>query len=155
MINFIKANKTGYLGGIFLTAIALISAGCAANGETVKKNEPPAQKKEAEPIGKPSEVKPERIEMTSNKENETDSPKSAPQKTSERLTKANFDKIKIGDSLEDVEKMMGDKGLLVSTMDVNGRKMQIYKWANDNFSSYIDVTIENGKVIEKKDKALK
>jgi hypothetical protein len=40
-------------------------------------------------------------------------------------------------------------------MDVNGRKTQIYKWSNDNFTSYIDVTIENGKVAEKKDKGLK
>jgi hypothetical protein len=79
----------------------------------------------------------------------------APPKTSVKLTKAAFEKIKVGMTLAEVEKMLGDEGMLVSTMDVNGRKTQTYKWSNDNFTSYIDVVIENGKVAEKKDKGLK
>jgi hypothetical protein len=79
----------------------------------------------------------------------------APQKSSATLSKAAFDKIKVGMSLAEVEKMLGDKGMLVSIMDVNGKKTQIYKWSNDNFTSYIDVTVEDNKVIEKKDKGLK
>jgi hypothetical protein len=137
-------------------AIAGISAGCTARAESVKPNDPPVQKKEITATTQTPEVRMTRnpyAEVPQDGDMEYATPE--PRKTSPTLTKVAFDKIKVGMSLADVERMLGDEGMLVSTMDVNGKKTQIYKWSNGNFTSYIDVTIENNKVIEKKDKGLK
>jgi hypothetical protein len=70
------------------------------------------------------------------------------------ISKASFDKIAEGMSYKEVVKAMGDEGMLVSIMKVNGRETQIYKWSNADFSKYIDVTFEKEKVVEKKQKGL-
>jgi len=157
MISFIRTSKKGKVLGLILLAIAGISVGCTTKAETVKKNDPPApQKQTAPPTQTPGYKVDEdpyyERDFYGDREYSTPAPqKSAPA----NLTKLTFNKIKTGVMLEEVEMLMGEKGMLVSTMDVNGRKTQIYKWSNDNFTSYIDVTIEGGKVVEKKDKGLK
>lgn len=156
MKNFIRTGKTGHILGLFLLAVAGISAGCSAKAETTGQTEPPVQKREVTAATQVPDMRSNRnpyAEMPQDGDLDYSTP--VPQKTSAVLTKIAFDKIKVGMSLAEVEKMLGDKGMLVSTMDVNGKKTQIYKWSNDNFTSYIDVTIENNKVIEKKDKGLK
>jgi hypothetical protein len=70
------------------------------------------------------------------------------------LSRANYEKIKEGMTLGEVEKILGGEGLKVSTMTVNGRETEIYKWTNDNFKSYIDVVFEKNKVVEKKEKGI-
>jgi len=156
MINFIRTSKKGHILGLLLVVIAGISAGCAAKAETSKPTEPTVQKREVAAATQTPEIR-----MTHNpytempQDGDLEYSPSAPQKTSATLTKTAFDKIKVGMNLAEVEKMLGDKGMLVSVMDVNGKKTQIYKWSNDNFTAYIDVTIENNKVIEKKDKGLR
>jgi hypothetical protein len=71
------------------------------------------------------------------------------------VSKANFDKITNGMSYQQVVKALGgDKGMLVSTMNLNGRETQTYKWSNADYSKYIDVIFEKEKVVEKKQKGL-
>ena len=136
-------------------AVAGIFAGCTTKAESIKPAEPPAAKKEVStaqtPVNRPAPDTYFEREFEGDMEYST--PK--PANSTAAVNRPTYEKIKVGMTLEEVEKIAGDKGMLVSTMDVNGRKTQIYKWSNDNFTSYIDVTIENGKVIEKKDKNLK
>jgi hypothetical protein len=156
MINLIRTSTTGHILGLVLIAIAGISAGCSAKAETIKQIEPPVQKREVAVTTQTPEMPLNRnpnFEMPQDGDLEYSTP--APKTTSAALTKLAFDKIKVGMNLAEVEKMLGDKGMLVSTMDINGRKTQTYKWSNDNFTSYIDVTVENNNVIEKKNKGLK
>jgi hypothetical protein len=156
MINFIRTKKKRYILGVLLSVLTGISAGCTTQAETSKKIEPPAAKKEAAATTQtPSEFS--RPDPYSERQFEGDMDYSTPasKKTSVNIDKATFEKIKIGMSLEEVEKLVGEKGMLVGINDINGRKTQIYKWTTDGFSSYIDVIIENGKVAEKRDKNLK
>ena len=156
MINFIRTSKTGHILGLVLLAIAGISAGCTTRAETVKKGEPPVAKKETVATTQtPSYRMEEDPYFDRQFDGDMDYSLPAPKKTTANLSKATFEKIKVGMTLGEVEKILGEEGMLVSTMDVNGRKTQIYKWSNDDFSSYIDVTIENTKVVEKKNKGLK
>jgi len=156
MINFIRTSKKGYIAGLFLTAIAGISAGCAARAETSKSTPPPPKKEVSAAAPTPDDVRALRdpySEMPTDGDMEYSTP--APGKSTTNLTKTVSGKIKIGMTLAEVEEIMNEKGMLVSTMEVNGRKTQIYKWSNDNFSSYIDVTVENGKIVGKTEKGLK
>ena len=156
MINFIRANKKKHILGLLFIAIAGISAGCSTRAETVKPAEPTAPKREVAAATQTPGVKTNQDQYSEREfDGDMEYPAPAPIKSAADVTKASFNKIKNGMTLEEVEKLLGEKGMLVSTMDVNGRKTQIYKWSNDNFTSYIDVTIENGKVVEKKDKGLK
>jgi len=156
MNNFIRTSKKGYIFGILILTFAGILAGCTTKAETVRQPAPATPQRE---VSATTQTPGYRTSQDPYSERQFDGDfeysTPAPPKTSANLTKAMFDKIKVGMALEAVEKMMDEKGMLVSTMDVNGRKTQIYKWSNDNFSSYIDVTVENGKVVEKKDKGLK
>jgi hypothetical protein len=156
MINFIITSKQGYILGLLLLISGGIMAGCSAKAETktplpdtpkraevAELREPPAYRQNRNPYS----------DMPYDGEIEYSAPvrkNSAP-----LLTKTNFGRIKVGMSLTEAEKIMGDQGMLVSTMDVNGRKTQIYKWSNDDYTRSVDVTVENGKIIEKKDKGLK
>jgi len=156
MINFIKTGKKGHILGLILLALAGITAGCTTKAETKRQTEPVAQKREVSDTTQTPSV---RLNQDPYYEREFDGDMEystpAPQKSAANLTKASFEKIKIGMTLGEVEKTLGEEGMLVSTMDVNGRKTQTYKWSNDNFTSYIDVVIESGKVAEKKNKGLK
>lgn len=154
--NFIRTSTKGHILGLILLAIAGISAGCTTRAETLKKSESAAPKKEtATATQTPSYRMEEDPYFDRQFDGDMEYSKPAPKKTSANLSKATFEKIKAGMTLGEVEKLLGEEGMLVSTMDTGGRKTQVYKWSNDNFSSYIDVTIENTKVVEKKNKGLK
>jgi len=156
MINFIRASIKGHLPGLILLAIAGISAGCAAKAETTGRTEPAAPQKETATTTQTPSV---RLSHDPYSEREFDGDMEystpAPKKSAALLTKASFEKIKVGMPLAEVEKVLGEAGMLVSIMDFNGRKTQTYKWSNDNFTSYIDVVVEGGKVAEKKQQGLK
>jgi hypothetical protein len=157
MINFISTGKKGHILGVILLAIAGISAGCTTKAETTQKSEPPAAQKETAtaartPVYRTSQDPYSERQFDDDLEYSVPAPQKSP---AVKLTRAAFAKIKVGMTLAEVEKMLGEEGMLVSTMDVNGRKTQIYKWSSDNFSSYVDVTVENGKVVEMKEKGLK
>ena len=70
------------------------------------------------------------------------------------ISKANFEKIKEGMTLQEVEKILGGEGLNVATKIVNGRQTETFKWTSDNFTTYIDVVFEKNKMVEKKEKGL-
>jgi hypothetical protein len=70
------------------------------------------------------------------------------------ITAASYNKIETGMTLAQIEKIVGEAGMKVSEMKVNGRETEIYKWASSDFGKYIDVTFEHGKAIEKKQKGL-
>lgn len=154
MINFIRVNKHSL--GLILLTLAAISAGCTTRAETTRKTEPTAPKRE---VAATTQTPGYRVNQDPYYDRDFDSDLEystpSPSKSSAALTRASFGRIRVGMTLEEVEKLLDEKGMLVSTMDVNGRQTQIYKWSNDNFTSYIDVTIEGGKVVEKKDKGLK
>ena len=156
MINSIKAGLNVYLLGLIMLPLAAILTGCTIKAETTKQTEQTAPKKD---VAVTTQTPGNKINRDPYSERDFDGdldyPAPAPTIAASKITKAAFDKIKVGMTLEDVEQSLGEKGMLVSTMDVNGRKTQIYKWSSDNFSSYIDVTVEGGKVIEKKNKGLK
>lgn len=148
MIDFISAKTKRNILGLLILAIAGFSAGCGTKAEMPKpKSETAAQ------------TNPERVELDPfyemRPEGDMEYSTPAPKKTLTNLTKATFEKIKIGMTLVEVEIVMGEKGMLVSTKDADGKKMQIFKWSSGNFTSYIDVTIEDGKVTGKKEKGLK
>ncbi|HEY8560827.1 MAG TPA: hypothetical protein VIL74_10670 [Pyrinomonadaceae bacterium] len=151
IIDFIGADKKIRILGLILLAIAAVSAGCATRAETAR---PTAPEKETAATTETPGFRYNR-DPYSDREFDGDFEYSTPPKPAVILTKASFAKIQTGMTLAEVEKTLGGEGLLVSMMNVNGRKTQIYKWSNHNFTSYIDVTIENGKVVEKKDKGLK
>ena len=157
MINKIISNcRKAHLLGWLLLAIAGIFAGCSTEAKSVKTYEDPAPKREA--TAAPTPVERTSPDTYFEREFEGDSEYSTPKpaaKSTANINRATFEKIRIGMTLAEVEKLTGEKGMLVSTMDVNGRKTRIYKWSNDNFTSSIDVTIENEKVVEKADKNLK
>ena len=161
MTNFINFDKKGHILGLILLLAAGISAGCSARAESRPVAEPAIAKKEAAattPAAKTSTMPAPERRFDGDFEGEMEYSTPAPVKKSAsavKINKATFDKIKPGMTLEEVEKLVGDKGLLVGTNIINGRTKKIYKWSNDNFSTYIDVTIENGKVIEKDDKNLR
>ena len=169
MKNFIKTNTQAHLIGlIFLGLAAVISAGCSTRAETVKPataNAPVAQKEAptpaptttAAPTQTPgaSRISEDSFSEPGHELGPGYYPSREQKKSSVSITKASFEKLENGMTLAQVEKLLGDEGMLVSMMDVNGRKTQIYKWSTDDFSSYIDVTIENGKLVDKKEKGLK
>ena len=156
MINFIRTSNKGYILGLILLGIAGISAGCTTRAETVTRSEPSALQKETTSTTQTRGYQTEHDPYYDRQfDGEFDYSPPTPKPSAANLSKTYFEKIKIGMTLGEVEKLLGDEGMLVSTMDVNGRKTQIYKWSSDNFTSYIDVTIENTKVVEKKSKGLK
>ncbi|HEY0460077.1 MAG TPA: hypothetical protein VGC97_13150 [Pyrinomonadaceae bacterium] len=157
MINFIRTNKKGHILGLFLLSVSAILAGCTARAETTRQQPAPPKREVAAQRTPDDDIRMTRnpyAEMPQDGDMEYSAP--APQKNAPaNLSKSAFEKIKLGMTLGEVEKILGDKGMLVATMDVNGRKTRTYKWSNDNFTSYIDVVIENERVTEKKDKGLK
>jgi hypothetical protein len=162
MKNLIGKSKKVNILGLILLAVAGISAGCSTTARSSETSKPTIAKNDSTPAPTPvvkaaSVTEAERrFDGDFEGDMEYSTPKPAA-KTSRAATinKAAFEKISVGMTLAEVEKIIGEEGLLVGTNIINGRKTQIYKWSSDNFSSYIDVTIENGKVAEKKDKNLK
>jgi hypothetical protein len=75
------------------------------------------------------------------------------------VTKANYDKIKEGDSLADVEKVMGGKGTELTEetakkmgVQAAGAGLKIVRWGDDN--KFVLVTVMNDKVMFKTNKGL-
>ena len=111
----------------------------------------------ATPAAKPSVAaeKPKEIVEPEEKMVEPSRPVGTDSKSASAITKANYEKIREGMTLAEVEKILGDEGLKVGTNTINGRTTEIYKWTDDNFTSYIDVIFEKDNVVEKREKNLK
>lgn len=100
-------------------------------------------------------TEPRSLELLENHDSEDpEHYKPAHNQTSKIVTKANFDRIKIGMSYREAVEIFGDEGMQTSTMKVKDRETTISKWTVPDFSKYIDLHFENDKVIEKKQKGL-
>ncbi len=74
-----------------------------------------------------------------------------PPENAENISKENFDKIKDGMSLSEVEMIIAGTNELVSTEQIDDKKIEKYKWETVDSTRAIEVTFENDKVIAKKD----
>lgn len=66
-----------------------------------------------------------------------------------KITRANFEKIKMSMKLADVEKMLGDKGSRIGMNNKNGVISETFKWYIDGEDAYIEVTVKDEAVIAK------
>ena len=72
------------------------------------------------------------------------------------VTKANFDKIKNGMKYDDVVKILGKEGELVSESEVGGFKTVMYSWNGDEgWGANMNAMFQNGKLISKSQFGLK
>jgi hypothetical protein len=64
------------------------------------------------------------------------------------VTKAEFDRIRDGMSYEEVAKIIGASGEVLSSSDVAGYKTIMYSWTNSNGSN-MNAMFQNGKLTQK------
>jgi hypothetical protein len=147
---------------LIFSIIAAVTAGCGARAETGNTADATKSAVASTPASTPAAVSPATPEMKTTVPS-PESPdaekqpaaKEQTQPANSAVTKAGFEKIEEGMPLAEVQELLGDEGMKVSTMVINGRESEIYKWSDDNFSSYIDVTFEKGRVVDKKEKGMK
>lgn len=70
------------------------------------------------------------------------------------LSKANYEKIKTGMKLEDVQQVLGGPGDAISNTGSGAFSSSVYKWSGSNYT-FIVVGFMNGKVITKSQNGLK
>ena len=139
---------------LFLSAAAAF-IGCASEKPAATRNDSTPGK--TSDVTQTPEIKTEssRIEPLENHDSEEPEVYRPARETDSKIvTKANFDRIKIGMSYRQAVEIFGDEGMQTSTMKVNNRETTIFKWTVADFSKYIDLHFENDKVIEKKQKGL-
>ena len=139
---------------LFLCAAAFI--GCGSQKTVTTSNNATSGKTPAAAAQTP-EIKTESSRVEPLENHDSGKPeiyKPANESASEIVTKANYDRIKIGMTYQEAVKIFGDEGMQTATMKVNDRELTIFKWAVPDFSKYIDLHFENDKVIEKKQKGL-
>jgi hypothetical protein len=148
--------RPGNMRALLLILVAAAFIGCAAQKNGVTQNDSTANN--ASDVGsRTPEIKIESRRVESLENHDSEDPehyKPARNPTSKTVTKANFDRIKIGMSYREAVEIFGDEGMQTSTMKVNDRETTIFKWTVPDFSKYIDLHFENDKVIEKKQKGL-
>lgn len=82
------------------------------------------------------------------------------EKTEEKtggVTKANFEKIKTGMKYEEVVKILGKEGELISENELAGYKTSMYQWEGDegDFGANMNAMFQNGKLVSKSQFGLK
>lgn len=82
--------------------------------------------------------------------------KSEPAKTG-GVTMANFQKLKTGMKYEEVVKILGKDGELMSENDIGGTKTEMYQWDGDGggFGANMNAMFQNGKLVSKSQFGLK
>lgn len=70
------------------------------------------------------------------------------------VTMANFNKIKNGMRYEEVVKILGKEGEVLSETEAGGYKTVMYKWDGEGFSN-LNAMFQNGKLISKAQFGLK
>jgi hypothetical protein len=145
-----------YIPALFLIIAAAAFIACASQKNVVTRNDSTANSA-SRVASRTPEIKTElrRVEPLENHDSEDpEHYRPANNPASKIVTKANFDRIKIGMSYREAVEIFGDEGMQTSTMKVNNRETTIFKWTVPDFSKYIDLHFENDKVIEKKQKGL-
>ncbi len=91
---------------------------------------------------------------------ETPRPSNSPRREVEEpepeysLTKAKFDKIKVGMARSDVENTLGGKGTEISSSTGGGVRFSVNKWEGEEYRSII-ISFRNDKVMTKSQVGLK
>ncbi len=75
--------------------------------------------------------------------------------TAEQINKENFDKIKNGMSLWDVEILIAGKNRKVTSKNQAGVLKETYRWETEDGTRYIEVSFDDEKVVGKSQKGLK
>jgi hypothetical protein len=137
-MNYTKAGITRIGWGLVLAVVAGIFAGCAGspangNGQTAEINrEMVPQPNDIETLVAPAEFD-----------------------NSNEFTKVNFDQIKNGMSLSDVENIILGSGIPVSSEMVKGKLNEVYIWKSSDSTKSIEVKFIESKVVSKSQKGLK
>lgn len=141
---------------LFLILAAAAFVACASQKNVVTQNDSTANGASRAASRTPEiKTEPRRIESLENHDSEDpEHYKPASNRASKIVTKANFDRIKIGMSYREAVEIFGDEGMQVSTVKAGDRETTVFKWTAPDFSQYIDLHFENDKVVEKKQKAL-
>lgn len=114
---------------------AMLFAGCSQQSP---ENSPPINRDMvAAPVDPETLVKPVEIENTT------------------QLSLENFNRIKNGMSLLDVEILIAGKSRKVTSKTENNKKKETYRWETKDGSKYIEVSFEDEKVVGKNQKGLK
>lgn len=74
--------------------------------------------------------------------------------TAEQINKENFDKIKNGMTLLDVEIIIAGTSRKVTSKTENNKKNETYRWETSDRAKYIEVSFVDEKVIGKSQKGL-
>jgi hypothetical protein len=141
---------------LFLILGAAAFTGCASQKNVVTQNDSTANNASGVARRTP-EIKTEARHVESLENHDSEDPEHyqpANNPASKTVTKANFDRIKIGMSYREAVEIFGDEGMQTSTMKAGDRETTIFKWTVPDFSKYIDLHFENDKVIGKKQKGL-
>ncbi len=134
MINLQPLQSRRILGLIFI--ICLIFTGCSNSSPDANSNKAEINR---EMVPQPVElVEPPRAENTD-----------------ENINKENFDKIKKGMAQFDVELLIAGDSKIMPNENVGGKSTETMRWETADSSKYIEVTFENNKVTDKKQKGLK
>jgi hypothetical protein len=72
-----------------------------------------------------------------------------------QISKANFDKIKKGMTLQQVELIILGNSKQISSATENGKQIDTYRWETADSARYIQVRFSNDKVVDKSQKGLK
>lgn len=141
---------------LFLILVASWFSGCASQKNVGAQNDSTANNASRAASRTPEiKVEPRHVESLENHDSEDpEHYKPAHHPASKTVTKANFDRIKIGMSYRQAVEIFGDEGMQTSTMKTGDRETTVFKWTLPDFSQYIDLYFENDKVIEKKQKGL-
>lgn len=141
---------------LFLILAAAAFIACASQKNAVTQNDSTANDASRVASRTPEiKTEPKRIKTLENHDSEDpEHYKPANNAASKIVTKANFDRIKIGMSYREAVEIFGDEGMQTSTVKAGDRETTIFKWTVPDFSQYIDLHFENDKVIEKKQKGL-
>ena len=75
--------------------------------------------------------------------------------TTEQINKENFDKIKNGMTLFEVEVLIAGDEKKVTSVEKDGVLKETYRWELEDGSKYIEVLFEDEKVVGKNQKGLK
>lgn len=76
-------------------------------------------------------------------------------KTTAGVNLANFNLIKTGMKYEDVVKILGKEGEVLSETEMAGYKTVVYKWDGSGLGANLNAIFQNGKLISKSQYGLK
>lgn len=121
-----------------LVLIVLLAAFLVGCSNSANENIAPVNRDLVQPPVDLSEIKIPRIENTD-----------------EQLNKKNFDQIKNGMELIEVEKIILGDVKKTNSVEKDGVLKETYRWENKDGSKYIEVMVEDDKVVGKNQKGLK